>query len=214
MQVTEYTVHSTEGTMTTTIVAVAGGSGSGKTTFARKLLNKIGEQRGSIIYQDSYYIDQSHRFDKDGGNVNFDHPDSLEFSLMAKHLKQLKAGNTVNIPIYDFVSHSRSQKSIYQEPKDIIIVDGILILGQKELIPLFDIRIFIDIPEAVRFERRLKRDMKERGRTREGVIAQFENQVKPMHDQFVQPSIKNADIQIKMEDSLDDMVEILYQQII
>ncbi len=179
--------------MSCTIIGVAGGSGSGKTYFARALHQSLGKEISSIIYQDNYYIDQSARFDHDGGSVNFDHPNSLDFDLLADHLKSLKNGNPIDIPVYDFVTHSRQSQTIRQKPQKVILVDGILLLSQPLVRKHFDISIFVDTSEQLRFDRRLKRDVEERGRTPEGVKAQFEKQVKPMHDQFVQPSMSHAD---------------------
>lgn len=179
--------------MSCTIIGVAGGSGSGKTYLARALHQKLGDVISAIIYQDNYYIDQSARFDHDGGSVNFDHPDSLDFDLLAKHLENLKHGHEIEIPVYDFVTHSRQSKTIKQKPQKVILVDGILLLSQPHVRKHFDISIFVDTSEQLRFERRLKRDVEERGRTPQGVKAQFEKQVKPMHDQFVQPSKSHAD---------------------
>jgi uridine kinase len=176
----------------TFLLGVAGGSGSGKTFFAEALVRELkilcGEDICEIVLQDNFYIDQSHRFDRDGGSVNFDHPDSIEFSLLAKHLKTLKAGLATEIPTYDFATHKRKSETIKIEPKKIIIVDGILIFNSEPVRILFDDLIFFQTPENLRFERRLKRDVEERGRTPEGVKEQFLKQVKPMHDQFVEPS--------------------------
>jgi uridine kinase len=178
------------------LLGVAGGSGSGKTYFAealvRELKSLLGEDICEIVLQDNFYIDQSHRFDHDGGRVNFDHPDSIEFSLLAEHLKTLKAGNSTEIPTYDFATHKRKLETIKIEPKKIIIVDGILIFNSEPVRCLFDDLIFFQTPEDLRYERRLKRDVQERGRTPEGVKEQFLKQVKPMHDQFVEPSKQYA----------------------
>ena len=176
------------------ILGVAGGSGSGKTFFAETLAKRVGKENAFVLYQDSYYIDQSAKFDHDGGSVNFDHPDALDFDLLAEHLQLLKIGTPINIPIYDFASHKRLEKTIKQESKKIIIVDGILILSQPKIRELFDKTIFVHTPEQIRFQRRVTRDVQERGRTPEGVKAQFHSQVKPMHDLFVEPSKNHADI--------------------
>jgi len=181
----------------THLVGIAGGSGSGKTTFARELLGRLPETECALIFQDNYYIDQSARFDFDGGSVNFDHPDSLDFPLLARHLASLKAGSSIEIPIYDFGTHSRSRSTLPQAPKRIILVDGILIFHPEEVRALFDELVFFDTPETLRFARRLQRDIRERGRTADGVKSQFLKQVKPMHDQFVEPTLQHADVVVR-----------------
>ena len=177
------------------IIGVSGGSGSGKTTFARMLhesiTTKLGPSTCAILSQDNYYIDQSARFTGDG-SVNFDHPSAIDFPLLAEHLKQLKDGKTVTVPIYDFVTHTRSQVSNPFSALPVVILDGMLIFSQNVIVPLLDHAIFIDAPEQVRFDRRLTRDVRDRGRTPEGVKIQFESQVKPMHDQFIEPSKARA----------------------
>jgi len=170
------------------LLGVAGGSGSGKTFFARELRRALGESVCELVYQDNFYIDQSKRFDFDGGSVNFDHPDAIDFPLLAERMGELKTGNAVEIPIYDFVTHSRKENTLRVEPKPVVLVDGILIFHCPELRILFDDLVFFDTPEDMRFQRRLERDVKERGREAEGVRHQFLRQVKPMHDQFVEPS--------------------------
>jgi uridine kinase len=170
------------------LLGVAGGSGSGKTYFARALRQKLGEGACELVYQDNFYRDQSGNFDGDGGAVNFDHPDSLDFELLADCLSSLCEGKPTEIPVYDFVTHARSQSTLLVQPRPILIVDGILILHPERLRGLFDESIFFDTPEALRYHRRLERDVKERGRTPEGVRAQFLGQVKPMHDAFVEPT--------------------------
>lgn len=174
------------------IVGLAGGSGSGKTYFAQALKSKLGDHNCEIVLQDNFYFDQSKKFDRDGGSVNFDHPSSIDFDLLADCLKVLKNKKPVEIPIYDFPTHSRKTETLSIEPKPIILVDGILIFHADQVRCLFDDLIFFDTTEAVRFQRRLDRDVKERGRTREGVHEQFYKQVKPMHDAFVEPSKTHA----------------------
>lgn len=178
-------------------LGVVGGSGSGKTYFARAVYKALGPEICELIYQDNFYIDQSLSFDFDGGSVNFDHPSSIDFSLLARHMRVLKQGKQTEIPIYDFVTHSRKIETIRIQPKAIIIVDGILIAQAEEVRFLFDELIFFDTPEELRFQRRLERDVKERGRDPEGVRNQFFKQVKPMHDQFVEPSKVFANTLIK-----------------
>ncbi len=180
----------------TFILGVAGGSGSGKTYFAHALKDALGVH-ATIVYQDNFYIDQSHRFDHDGGSVNFDHPDSLDLSLLADCLADLKQGRETHIPVYDFKTHSRCKEELYIAPSPIIIVDGILIFHPEELRAQFDEMVFFDTPEKLRYQRRLERDVNERGRTSQGVHAQFLKQVKPMHDQFVEPSKAHAHVIVR-----------------
>lgn len=170
------------------VIGIAGGSGSGKTYFAQALAKYLGPEHCALVYQDNYYMDLSSRFDFDGGSVNFDHPSSIDFQLLKQHLEHLKLGQSVEVPQYDFKTHKRLEQTTPLLSKKYIIVDGILIFTQKELVPLFDQKVFVDTSEELRFERRLKRDILERGRSAEGVKNQFDKQVKPMHDLFVEPS--------------------------
>lgn len=178
------------------LVGIAGGSGSGKTYFARALQQRLGLDLCDIVYQDSFYLDQSQKFDFDGGSVNFDHPDALDFPLMAKCLSELKSGRSTQIPVYDFKTHARSREPVVMHPKPIILVDGILIFHPPMVRQLFDELVFVDTHEELRFQRRLRRDVHERGRTPDGVRNQFFKQVKPMHDQFVEPSKQFAQTKI------------------
>ena len=179
------------------VIGIAGGSGSGKTYFAEALRNQLGPQFCEIIYQDSFYIDQSARFDFDGGSVNFDHPDSIDFELLAERISNLKTNRTTEIPIYDFRTHKRKSETVRVEPKPIILVDGILIFHTEKVRSLFDDLVFFDTSEVLRFSRRLERDVNERGRKPEGVENQFLKQVKPMHDTFVEPSKCFAKITVR-----------------
>jgi len=197
------------------IIAIAGGSGSGKTYLANALHEKLGSDISCVISQDSYYIDQSAKFDKDGGKVNFDHPDSIDFTLLAEQLVQLKNGEIVDVPYYDFATHSRLEKAQTQYPKKVILLDGILILNSEKIRSVIDNSIFVQTPELIRFERRLKRDVETRGRTEEGVKAQFKAQVKLMHDKYVEPSkqyanhITNGTCMDSLNKMLDRMCEIV-----
>ncbi len=176
------------------IIGISGGSGSGKTTFSAKLRETLGDESSAILYQDSYYIDQSDKFDKDGGAVNFDHPDAIEFDLLFKHLQALKKGEDIQVPYYDFATHKRSIVKDFFGPKKVILVDGILIFNKPEYLKYFDLTIFVDTPEDIRYSRRLARDTVERGRTEQGVYDQFYGQVAPMHDLFVEPSKTRVDM--------------------
>jgi uridine kinase len=174
------------------LIGIAGGSGSGKTTLALEAQRMLGPERCTILSQDHYYFDQSKHFDADGGKVNFDHPNSIDFDLMVSHLKLLREGRSIELPIYDFATHSRLPRTQNFVSKDFIIVEGTLILTQAHLRELLDESFFIDTPERIRFERRLRRDVEERGRDPEGVRKQFDLQVRPMHEQFVEPSKSHA----------------------
>lgn len=195
------------------IIGVAGGSGSGKTYFARDLQQLLGDQNCTILYQDNYYIDQSHLFDVDGGSVNFDHPESLDFKLMAEGLRKLREGKQIEVPLYDFATHKRRAEVLPFEPKKIILIDGILILDSKLVRDELDESVFFDAPESLRFSRRLERDVKERGRTPEGVQAQFENQVRPMHNMFVEPSKQYANTIVKDHGDYHETIEYFLEKL-
>lgn len=195
----------------TRIIGIAGGSGSGKTTLARALAKHLGHAR--ILAQDSYYIDQSHRFDGDGGSVNFDHPDSIDFPLLAQHLEALRNGHSVEVPIYDFATHTRLPRTDRFDPADLVIVEGTLLFSQPAVLKQLDLSVFVDARESVRFHRRLHRDTTERGRTPEGVKKQFDLQVKPMHDQFVEPSRSKADLVVNGEARLEDELKLVLEEI-
>jgi uridine kinase len=189
------------------VIGVAGGSGSGKTYFARALVESLGRQVCEIVYQDNFYIDQSHRFDFDGGSVNFDHPDSIDFPCLAGCLQTLKSGLPTEIPIYDFATHKRKPETVRVEARPIILVDGILIFHSDPVRQAFDDLIFFDTPEELRYQRRLERDVKERGRTPEGVLNQFQAQVKPMHDLYVEPSKVHARTIVNDSNGYDSALE-------
>ncbi len=176
------------------VIGVAGGSGSGKTTVVRHIIERVGPVNLSLIQHDSYYRDMKHLPFDERVKQNFDHPASLETELMVKHVKALLAGISVEIPVYDFAEHVRSDSVIKASPRPVILVDGILILFEKELRDLMDMRIFVDTDSDVRLLRRLKRDLIERGRSIESVLNQYESFVRPMHLEFVEPTKRYADI--------------------
>ena len=176
------------------VIAIAGGSGSGKTTVANVILEKVGRHRIAYLPHDAYYRELSHLPPVQRAQINFDHPDSLESDLLRQHVLQLKAGQGVDLPIYDFTRPSRTDRTIRVEPQRVIIVEGILIFAEPELRKLFDIKIFVDTDADIRFIRRLQRDISERGRTTETVINQYLTTVRPMHMDFVEPSKRYADV--------------------
>jgi uridine kinase len=187
------------------VVGIAGGSGSGKTTLAQHVIDVFGADQAGLLAQDSYYIDQSARFDGDGGSVNFDHPSSLDFELMERQLLTLLDGRDVEVPIYEFATHRRLARTEPFPARPLVVVDGTLILN-AHLRQQFAVSVFVQTSEALRFDRRLHRDVKERGRTPEGVHKQFYKQVKPMHDQFVEPSAANATVRVSGEGRIEDEV--------
>ncbi len=176
------------------VVGVAGGSGSGKTSVVRAIVDGLRPDRVSVIHHDSYYRDFSHLPQDTRGRINFDHPDALETELLVKHLEALMAGEPVPVPVYDFTTHSRTAETLEVDPTEVIIVDGILVLAEPELRKRMDIKVFVDTDADVRFIRRLERDMEERGRSLESVIEQYQATVRPMHLEFVEPSKRWADV--------------------
>ncbi len=176
------------------VIGIAGGSGSGKTTVARSILERVGAHRIAFIQHDAYYRDLRHLPPLQRKMINFDHPDSLETELMIEHIKQLKNWQPIDLPVYDFTTDTRTDKTIHVEPQGVILVEGILIFAEPELRKLFDAKIFVDTDTDIRFIRRLQRDISERKRTTESVIKQYLNTVRPMHLDFVEPSKRYADV--------------------
>ncbi len=176
------------------VIGIAGGSGSGKTTVAQEILQRVGPDRIAYIQHDSYYKDLTGLPPAQRDEVNFDHPNSLETELLTSHIEQLKAGRSIEVPIYDFSSHSRTDKTFKVNPRGVIIVEGILIFAEPALRSLFDVKIFVDTDADIRLIRRLQRDITERGRTAESVIKQYQITVRPMHLEFVEPSKRYADV--------------------
>jgi uridine kinase len=176
------------------VIGIAGGSGSGKTTVAQTILQRVGPDRISFLQHDAYYKDLSGLPPAQRAEVNFDHPNSLENELLIEHILQLREGKAVAIPIYDFSNHSRTDKTYPVQPRGVILVEGILIFAEPELRKLFDVKIFVDTDSDLRFIRRLQRDLAERGRTTESVVKQYLSTVRPMHMEFVEPSKRYADV--------------------
>ena len=176
------------------VIGVAGGTGSGKTTVVSKIVDSLGDNAVTFIEHDFYYKDHPELSLEDRGKLNYDHPDSLETSLLVKHLEQLREGRPIKAPKYDFSLHAREKETQLLEPRRAVILEGILILVDQALRDLMDIKIFVDTDADVRFIRRLQRDLNERGRTLESVIEQYQRTVRPMHLKFVEPSKRYADI--------------------
>ena len=176
------------------IIGICGGTGSGKTTIARALVDAVGKEKVVLVEQDSYYrnladmpLDERHQ-------ANFDHPDSLDSDMLVNHILRLKQGLSVEMPLYDFKTHTRSDQIVVIDPKPVVIVEGILIFAEPRVLDLLDVRVFVDTPDDIRLMRRLRRDITERGRTFERTLEQYERTIRPMHFEFVEPSKRHADI--------------------
>lgn len=176
------------------LIGIAGGTGSGKTSISNKLLHEYGKGEVVVIQQDSYYKDLSDLSLDERQKQNFDHPDAIDIQLFHKQITDLIKGNTIKVPMYDFTKHLRSDKKSTVTPHHVIVLEGILALHYIELRQLMDIKIYVETPADIRFIRRVSRDIKERGRTTQSVIDQYLSTVRPMHDQFVEPSKFYADI--------------------
>jgi len=176
------------------VMGIAGGSGSGKTTVANEVIQRVGADNIAYLPHDAYYKELGHLPPNQQAQINFDHPDSLENELMVKHIQELKTYHPIKLPVYDFSTDSRTEKTIEVRPQRIILVEGILILAVPELRNLFDLKIFVDTDADIRFIRRLQRDITERGRMTENVINQYLTTVRPMHLEFVEPSKRYADV--------------------
>ncbi|OGO25139.1 MAG: uridine kinase [Chloroflexi bacterium RBG_16_52_11] len=179
---------------TPVVIGIAGGTGSGKTTVANVIVERIGADHIAYLPHDAYYKDLSDLPDNQRIQVNFDHPDSLDTDLFYKHIQLLKNNQPIDLPVYDFKTHSRTEQTHRITPQPVILVEGILIFIEAELRKLFDIKIFVDTDPDIRFIRRLQRDITERGRTTESVIQQYLTTVRPMHLEFVEPSKRYADV--------------------
>ena len=191
------------------IIGICGGTGSGKTTIARAIVDAVGRENVVLVEQDSYYrnladmpLDERHQ-------ANFDHPDSIDSDMLVNHLIRLKQGLVVEMPLYDFKSHTRSDEIEIIRPKQVVIVEGILIFAEPRVLDLLDMRVFVDTPDDIRFIRRLRRDIAERGRTVDSVIDQYYRTVRPMHFEFVEPSKRHADIIIPEGSNTGISVELL-----
>jgi uridine kinase len=190
-------------------IGICGGTGSGKTTIARAIVDAVGRANVVLVEQDSYYrnladmpLDERHQ-------ANFDHPDSIDSEMLVNHLIRLKQGLSVEMPLYDFVTHTRSDEIEIINPKPVVIIEGILIFAEARVLDLLDVRVFVDTPDDVRLMRRLRRDITERGRTFERTLEQYERTIRPMHFEFVEPSKRHADIIIPEGSNTGVTVEFL-----
>jgi uridine kinase len=176
------------------IIGIAGGTGSGKTTVVHQIMNELPETEVGVISQDSYYKKNSHLSYEERSNINFDHPRAIDFDLLVTHLKELKSGSVIEQPVYSFVTHDRTDDVILTHPRKVMIVEGILILTNPELREMFDIKVYVHADSDERLIRRLKRDIAERGRNMTEVVNRYQSTLKPMHDQFIEPTKNFADI--------------------
>ena len=180
--------------MRSIVIGVAGGTGSGKTTVANEILERVGAKHIAYIPHDAYYRDHSTMALEKRAQVNYDHPDSLETELLVEHLKELRAGRAIDVPVYDFTTHARTRRTRRVGPAPVVLVEGILVFVERELREMFDVKLYIDTAADVRFIRRLRRDIEDRGRSAESVCDQYLSTVRPMHLEFVEPSKRYADV--------------------
>ncbi len=199
--------------MSTILIGIAGGSGSGKTTLANKLIKCFGSDEVSILRHDNYYKRHDELPYEERTKLNYDHPDSFDTALLCEHIRKLKEGKTIEMPVYDYSQHNRSDQVIVVKPAPVIILEGIMIFADPELCRLLDIKVFVDTDADVRILRRILRDVKERGRSLDSVIDQYLTTVKPMHEQFVDPSKRKADIIIPEGGENQVALDMLIQRI-
>ena len=195
------------------VIGIAGGTGSGKTTVVNAIAQNLDSQSMVTIQHDSYYRDRSHLSPLERKKINYDHPDALETDLLVRHLKELITGQKVEIPEYDFATHTRQEKGNIIASEKVIIVEGVLVFTDSELRELFDLKIFTDTDDDIRFIRRLQRDIKERGRNMESVIEQYMETVQTMHNQFVEKNKRYADFVISGNSPIEENINILYEKI-
>lgn len=176
------------------VIGVAGGTGSGKSTVADRVIATVGHQKVSVVALDSYYRDHAHLTVEERAKVNYDHPDAFDWELLNVHIRALVAGHVISVPVYDFANHARSSVTMTVRAAPIIVVEGILVLFEQSLREIMDLKVFVDADADVRFIRRLERDVRERGRSPESVIAQYLDTVRPSHLNFIEPSKRYADV--------------------
>lgn len=199
--------------METILIGIAGGTGSGKTTLADKVVQSFGSNEVSILRHDNYYKRHDEMPFEERCKLNYDHRDAFDTDLLCEHIKLLKAGQSIQMPVYDYANHNRSDKTVTVTTAPVIVLEGILIFAEPELCNLMDIKVFVDTDADVRILRRITRDVKERGRSLDSVITQYLTTVKPMHEQFVEPSKRRADIIIPEGGENAVALEMLIQRV-
>lgn len=203
--------------MNTILLGIAGGTGSGKTTLANRLVDSFGSDEVSILRHDNYYKRHDEMCYEERTKLNYDHPDAFDTELLCEHIRMLKAGKPIHMPLYDYSAHNRSDRTVLVHPAPVIVLEGILIFAEPSLCELMDIKVFVDTDADVRILRRIIRDVKERGRSLDSVINQYLTTVKPMHEQFVEPGKRRADIIIpeggENEVALDMLIERVHKHL-
>jgi uridine kinase len=195
------------------IIGVAGGTGSGKTTVVREIVRRLGPDEVAVVQHDSYYRDRSGISPAERARINYDHPDALETPLLVEHVRALRAGDSIAVPVYDFSTHTRTTEVVSLTPRKVVIVEGILVLAEPDLRDLMAMRVFVDTDADIRMIRRLRRDMRDRGRTLESVVEQYLETVRPMHLEFVEPSKRHAHVIVPEGGENDVAVEMLVARI-
>ncbi len=195
------------------IIGIGGGTGSGKTTVAKRIIDKVGESRCALLPMDNYYRDMSHLVFEERKRVNYDHPDIIEHELLKEHLLKLLDGQVISLPCYDFVNYVRLKETIEFPPRDVVIVEGIFALYYEDIRKLYALSVYVDAEDDIRFIRRLKRDIRDRGRTVDSVIEQYLQTVKPMHDAYVEPTKRKADIIVPKGGHNEKAIEVVVNYI-
>lgn len=195
------------------LIGIAGGTGSGKTFLTNAIVAALGTDRVAVTEQDSYYKDQSLLSPKERSKLNYDHPDVIDFKLLSQHLDEILQGREIEVPSYDFSTHTRRETTVAIEARPIVIIEGILVLAVETIRKMMDLKIYVDTDSDIRFIRRLKRDTEERGRSVSGIILQYIDSVRPMHEQFVEKTKNYADIIVHDGDDIQVTVELIRSRI-
>ena len=199
--------------LTPTLIGFSGGSGSGKTTLTAAIHERLGKHRSAVLSLDAYYKDLSHLPLEERASVNFDRPDALDVQLLTQQIRQLRCGHAVEVPRYDFTTHTRRPETLTLQPKAVVLAEGILLLALDPIRSLFDLKVFVDAPTDIRFIRRLVRDIQERGRTVDSCIQQYYTTTRPMHFAWVEPSKAFADVVVSSEEEIETLATLLIERI-